>query len=258
MVLLITEGKETVTRPILSDGDLKATRLMIDSSSFSRSLDTILKQDNLELVVIECHSNDRRCLPLISIIKKRRVDIPVMFVVSADTDLSISEAFKRGARDCFKDPFDLRTLKERVRTIRSLKKELRAPRVPMLAADAPHDDSLSVSSDLPESMVRVLNYLEEHLQEHDLSLEHLARIARMSIYHFCRSFKKYTAYSPMQYVTRMRVERAKKIMKYQSRRIAISQIATDVGFYDSSNLNRHFKKQTGLTPSEFIQSLHRH
>jgi AraC family transcriptional regulator len=76
----------------------------------------------------------------------------------------------------------------------------------------------------------------------------------MSPFHFCRSFKKITGHTPMQFVVRLRIERSKKLLKFHSKSMSISQVAYAVGFYDSSNLNRHFKRLTGLTPTEFIQS----
>jgi AraC family transcriptional regulator len=64
-------------------------------------------------------------------------------------------------------------------------------------------------------------------------------------------FNRHASKNPMQYISCVRVKKAKELLKYDSANMSISQIATAVGFYDSSNLNKHFKKVTGLTPSAF-------
>lgn len=254
MILLLADNKQCLARTVLSEKDQKVTYLAVDKPSFPASLHSALKRDDLELAVIECHVDEKACLPLISDIKKCRTDIPVLFITSTDTDHAIAEAFKRGARDCFINPFDLSLFKQRVRAIQSFRKGPHEQRIPLSLLDAGGDRDQLLASDLPESIARVLHFLEDHASSPDLSLARLAGIAGMSPFHFCRSFKKAAALSPMQYVIRLRVERAKKLLKHHSNRMSVSQIATAVGFYDASNLNRHFKRMTGLTPTEFIKS----
>lgn len=254
MVLLVADEKPCLVRTVLSDKEQKVTYLSVGAPSFTKSLDSALKRDDLELAVIECHVDEKTCLPLISDIKKRRTDIPVLFITSTDTDHAIAEAFKRGARDCFINPFDLSLFKQRVRAIQSFRKGPHEQRIPLPLLDAGGGRDQILVSDLPESIARVLHFLEDHTSSTDLTLARLAGIAGMSPFHFCRRFKKTTGQSPMQYVIRLRIEQAKKLLKHHASRMSISQIATAVGFYDASNLNRHFKRLTGLTPTDFIKS----
>lgn len=255
MILLLTDSKQGITRSVLSGKDQKVLCLPMDSSCFSSSLDSTLNQDDLELAVIECHFNEKACLSLISTIKKRRTDVPVLFIASTDTDHTIAEAFRRGARDCFRNPFDLKILKERIGALRSFKNGPRSLRIPMAFQV---DQSISghiLSSNLPETMIKVLHFMENHLADGKITVDRLARIAGMSHYHFCRTFKKHAGHSPMQFLRRLRIEQAKKLLKYHSKSMSISEIATAVGFYDASNLNRHFKRLTGLTPTHFVRSI---
>ena len=255
MIVLLSDGNPCVVRSILSARKHGASFFQIGSRAFSASLDASLRQDDLELTIIECHTKVKTCLSLISTIKKRRPDIPVLFISSGDDNgQTIAGAFQRGARDCFTLPLDLAQFKERILVIRSFKNGQRERRIPLSSLDGRRGDTLDLRSDLPESIIRVLNYLEDNLSERDHSLSRLARIAGMSPFHFCRIFKKHTDHSPMRYLTRIRVEAAKKLLKYHSHAMSISQIASSLGFYDASNLNRHFKRLTGLPPSEFARS----
>jgi AraC family transcriptional regulator len=98
---------------------------------------------------------------------------------------------------------------------------------------------------------RVTDYINDHLVQ-ELSLDELAAIAQLSAYHFCRSFKRATGFTPHQYVIRQRVERAKLLLK--DGKMSISEVAFSCGFTHQSHLNRHFKRLTGVTPKNFCNS----
>ncbi len=103
----------------------------------------------------------------------------------------------------------------------------------------------------PTQLKLVTNYINDRLEQ-ELSLDELAAIAQLSTYHFCRSFKRSTGFTPHQYVIRQRVERAKLLLR--ERKIGIAQVAISCGFTHQSHLNRHFKRSTGMTPKKFSKS----
>jgi AraC family transcriptional regulator len=95
----------------------------------------------------------------------------------------------------------------------------------------------------------VLDYIHEHLDA-ELSLDHLAAVARMSPYHFARLFKNSTGLPPHQYVIARRVDRAKGLLR-DAERFALADIAAEVGFSSQSHFTRHFKRLVGVTPRRF-------
>jgi AraC family transcriptional regulator len=97
----------------------------------------------------------------------------------------------------------------------------------------------------PHAWRNVVSYVEEHLQD-DISLDEMARIARLSPFHFSRCFKAMTGTSPHQYVIERRVERAREMLTKSN--LSLSQIAVECGFSDQSHLTRHMKRLLGLTP----------
>ncbi len=103
----------------------------------------------------------------------------------------------------------------------------------------------------PTHLQLVINYINDYLDQ-ELGLEELAAIAQLSVYHFCRSFKRSTGCTPHQYVIRQRVERAKLLLK--DGKMGISEVAIVCGFTHQSHLNRHFKRLTGITPKNFSNS----
>jgi AraC family transcriptional regulator len=111
--------------------------------------------------------------------------------------------------------------------------------------------SIHPSSGLsPLQLKSVIDYIHTHLDQ-DLGLEELAGIAQLSPYHFCRSFKQSTGFTPHQYLIRQRVERAKLLLK--DGKMGILEVAIACGFTHQSHLNRHFKRLTGMTPKKFSQ-----
>src|SRR5262245_13011506 len=74
---------------------------------------------------------------------------------------------------------------------------------------APRSPARGRDGTLPRGRLRaVVEYIEEHLDAGP-SLEQMAAVARLSVYHFARQFKKATGLPPHQYVILRRVERTK-------------------------------------------------
>lgn len=98
----------------------------------------------------------------------------------------------------------------------------------------------------------VRDYIEEHLDD-DISLATLAELARLSPFHFARAFKRSFELSPHRYLTARRIERAKQLLGQPDR--AVTQIGLDVGFSDTSSFSSAFRRETGVTPTDFRRVL---
>jgi AraC family transcriptional regulator len=103
----------------------------------------------------------------------------------------------------------------------------------------------------PGKLSRAVDYIEAHLGE-ALSLDVLAALEGLSLYHFARTFRQVTGQPPHQYIIQRRVKRAQHLLTTQ---LSLAQIALDVGFANQSHLNRHFKQHVQLTPQQYRQQL---
>jgi AraC family transcriptional regulator len=99
---------------------------------------------------------------------------------------------------------------------------------------------------------RVIDYINANLQG-TLTLVELARIAKLSPHHFATAFKASVGISPHQYVIRLRIERARDMLR--RRHETISEIAYAVGFSSQSHLSANFRRETGITPRKFRESV---
>jgi AraC family transcriptional regulator len=98
----------------------------------------------------------------------------------------------------------------------------------------------------------VASYVEEHLGEH-IPLAVLAGLARLSTFHFCRAFKQSFGMPPHQYHTMQRIERAKILLAKPSP--SVTDIASDLGFSQTSSFSAAFRRATGQTPTGYYKGL---
>lgn len=91
-------------------------------------------------------------------------------------------------------------------------------------------------------------YINDHLAQ-ELSLEDLAAQAALSPFYFSRLFKRETGFSPHRYILTARISNAKFLL--QSTGDSVKRICFTVGFTSESSFCTAFKKETGLTPSEY-------
>jgi AraC family transcriptional regulator len=106
---------------------------------------------------------------------------------------------------------------------------------------------------LPRGRLRaVVEHIEEHLDAAP-TLEQLAAVARLSVYHFARQFKTAIGLPPHQYVILRRVERARQLLQAGTN-LSLAEVALHSGFSDQSVFCLHFKRIVGVTPRQFRMS----
>ena len=100
--------------------------------------------------------------------------------------------------------------------------------------------------------VRKLQLLNDYVHAGmagSLTLEDLAASIHMSAYHFARSFKATTGETPHTYVTRLRVERARELLRTSS--WSMATIARRLGFSSKSHFASVFLRLTGMPPNRY-------
>jgi len=98
----------------------------------------------------------------------------------------------------------------------------------------------------------VAAYVEEHLAE-QIPLAMLARLARLSPYHFSRAFKQSFGVPPHRYHANRRIEHAKAILEDRTR--SVTDVGLTLGFGATSSFTTAFRRATGFTPSRYRRSL---
>jgi AraC-like DNA-binding protein len=86
-----------------------------------------------------------------------------------------------------------------------------------------------------------------------IDVEHLANKARMSASAFHRAFKEITSDSPMQYLKKIRLTKARDLMVQEKMKAYLA--ADQVGYESSSQFSREFKRYFGQSPADMMREL---
>lgn len=100
-------------------------------------------------------------------------------------------------------------------------------------------------------VVRAQNYIQENYQK-DLSLDEVSRKMDLSPYYFSKLFKEETGSNFVEYVTNLRIGKAKELLIKDG--MSMKEICASVGYSDPNYFSRIFKKNTGVTPTEYRES----
>ena len=110
-------------------------------------------------------------------------------------------------------------------------------------------DLLEAVYDPNEMTIREIRDLLEKEYYGNWTLDKLAGRVGMSAFHLQRMFKKYTGLSPKQYLNRVRVEEAKRLLADSGRKII--DICYAVGFTGLAPFYQAFRRFTGLSPRAY-------
>ena len=94
----------------------------------------------------------------------------------------------------------------------------------------------------------VSRYIDENIDQ-PLRLIDLANVARISVTHFLRQFKRRFGCAPHVYVMQRRIERAQRLLSKTS--LSIKEVAASSGFADQSHMTRAFQKYLRTTPAAY-------
>jgi len=102
-------------------------------------------------------------------------------------------------------------------------------------------------------VVKVIEIMSTNLHRH-LPVGELAASVNLSYSRLEHLFKAETGMTPVSYLKKLRIERARKLL--ETTFLTNQQIIIKVGIYDESHFIKDFKKAYGLVPSEYRKRHH--
>lgn len=103
-------------------------------------------------------------------------------------------------------------------------------------------------NDYIQRINKVVAYINNHLDE-TLDLKTLANEAALSDFHFHRIFKALKGEAIGGYITRLRLEATARLLRYTA--LTIEEIAFNIGYETPASLSKAFKKQYGISPTDY-------
>ena len=98
----------------------------------------------------------------------------------------------------------------------------------------------------------IINYIDSQYYDIDLNVSKIADHFQINLSYLSKFFKKQTGQGLLDYINKVRIEKAKEILREDT--LSIKEISKKVGFYNSNAFIRVFKKYEGITPGKYRDS----
>jgi len=114
------------------------------------------------------------------------------------------------------------------------------------------EDNISRGTKIKELIEASVKFIENSY-ERDISISDISKYVFLSPGYYTRAFKEHMGVTPINYLLKLRVERAKELLAYTDKKAG--DIALETGFSNQQRFNAIFKKFTGLTPTQYKKAV---
>ena len=210
-----------------------------------------------DLILMDIEMPGMSGLDVARAVLAQRPGCRVIFITAYSLFQYAHEAVHLGACDYLLKPVDPDELEASIRrAMRQVEAERKLEELatakalpePQDAGAAPAEDAADEDSPAAMVMAQVRRYLEDNYM-FDLSLDSVGEILHISPAYLSAQFKKYQKMNFLDCLTELRINAAKELLADPLRSTA--EVASMVGYDDSSYFARAFKKRTGMTPTQY-------
>lgn len=201
--------------------------LSLQADNGRTALDLLAKNE-VSLILCDIMMPEMDGLAFLEYFRDLKYTQPVVMLSAYNDYESVRQAFKLGARDYIvKSNLESRTLIELFESILNPKEEA-------------HKYSLTIT--------RAIEFIKRHYNE-EISLKSISEYSELSESYFSKLFSKEVGISYVDFLLRVRVENAEKLLKTTN--MKVYQIAEFVGFHSVEHFCRMFKRINGKTPNGY-------
>ncbi len=175
---------------------------------------------------------------------ERFIHIPIILLTARGEEQSQSDSYKVGADAYMAKPFETETLVELIRNLLRRKENIRKRYL------GSEKETTAGYGSSEEGFILKLNaVIAEHISDPYLDQQLICRELGVSRASLFNKMKAITGSGTKEYITRIRLERAKTLMETTG--LTIAEISDLTGFASQSYFSTAFKNATGLTPSQY-------
>jgi DNA-binding response OmpR family regulator/ligand-binding sensor domain-containing protein len=182
--------------------------------------------------------------------------IPII-VLSAKASLDDRlQGLREGVDDYITKPFSADYLKLRVDNIIAQRRMLQQNYLEHLPHNAEEENKMKYELDAPQivdadndMMQHLMAYLDENISNPNIKIDDMAEAVNLGRTVFYGKIKSIVGMRPVDFLRHVRIQRAEQLIVNSA--YPLSQIAYEVGFGDSKYFSTTFKKEIGMTPSEY-------
>jgi CheY-like chemotaxis protein/two-component sensor histidine kinase len=184
---------------------------------------------------------------------ERTSHIPVILLTAKASGESKIEGLETGADDYIMKPFDAKELKVRIKNLIDQRKKLREHFLQEGIFNLDNKNIISVDKKFLEKAVKIIN---EHLSDSLFGVESFASKIALSRVTLHKKLIALIGEPPGNLIKRIRLSKAAKLIENKTGNI--SEIALEVGFNNPAYFSECFKKQFGVTPSQYQSNFTNH
>jgi signal transduction histidine kinase/ligand-binding sensor domain-containing protein/CheY-like chemotaxis protein/AraC-like DNA-binding protein len=178
---------------------------------------------------------------------KRTCHIPVILLTALTGEEDQLKGLKTGAHDYITKPFNSEVLNTKIKNLLDLNTVLKNTYTKQIKAISPAVEHLSNDEMLLHSIIL---YLEENLNNPQLSVEELSKHVGMSRSSLYFKLLELTGQTPVEYIRSVKLDKAAAL--FEKTDMNIAQVAYSVGFSTPNYFAKAFKTKFKMLPSEYI------
>ncbi len=203
-----------------------------------------------DLIITDIIMPDLDGIELCKILKNdvRTSHIPIILLTARSTKEDEAQGLAIGADDYIVKPFNVSILKARVKNLILSRQQLRE----RFSRDIKLEpENIYITSVDEKFLTRVIKVIDENMDDSEFGVEKLSQIVKMNRVQLYRKIKSLTNHTVNDFIRILRLKRAAQLLKES--KLTVTEIAFEVGFSDSSNFARDFRKHFGTTPSLYAR-----
>ncbi|MFB6320738.1 two-component regulator propeller domain-containing protein [Saccharicrinis sp. FJH54] len=178
---------------------------------------------------------------------ERTSHIPVLLLTAMHSKEHELKGLTLGADDYITKPFDINVLQAKVENMLSIRESLREKYTETIVLEP---TNIELSSPDERFLQKAIKIVEENISDSDLDIEKFSEqvgVSRMQLY---RKLNALTNMTVKEFIRHIRLKRASQLLIQQ--KLNVSEIAYEVGFKDLSHFRKCFKREFGMSATEFI------
>jgi len=245
MKILIVEDEEMIRRGIVMTVDWESLHCEIVGEA-ANGAEGLEKAEQLkpDLIITDLKMPVMNGIELLQELRNRGNQVAVIILTAFDSFEYVRGALRLGAVDYLLKPFHDGDLEQAVLQFREKTGQQESTALPELL---PHKEHYS-------RLVRTtLDYIAQNYGDSTISIGSIAENLGISEGHLSHLFKKETDCTVLSYLTRFRIRKAMELLHDRKRKVY--EAAEQTGYNDIAYFSATFKKITGLTPSEYQESI---
>jgi signal transduction histidine kinase/DNA-binding response OmpR family regulator/ligand-binding sensor domain-containing protein len=210
----------------------------------------LAKKHHLDLIISDVMMPEMDGLAFCDAIKSTFATshIPLILLTAKTMEEHRIEGYNTGADAYIAKPFNTELLRIRIQGLLKQRATLREK----FARDfklAPQE--MQLTSPDEELLNKVVQIMEDHISDPEFNVNKMCEMVYLSHMHFIRKIKQLTGKKPIDLLKSFRLKRARDLLRQN--KANISEVAHMVGYDLPNSFSRAFKKEFGVSPTEWVE-----